>query len=254
MNNKTKVSSMFTAVEIEVNSRCNRKCGYCPVSMSSPPTVPEFISDRLFDKILVELSQAGFSGRISYHFYNEPLLHPNLEGLINKSKVNIPMAYQVLYTNGTLLTEERYYSLKDAGIDQFRVTKHDYIPIPDRPDQIVLFPTDHIFCNRGGTLFKLEEPLCTPCFAPSEIIVITITGDVLLCCNDFNRSCVIGNVSKRSLEEIWFSEAFYQARNVLEKGNRNATFDICKHCDNQEYNKKGTALSWEGLKVMDKIS
>lgn len=238
----------FTSVEIEVNSRCNMKCSYCPNSILPPPDVPEFISRKIYKKILNELVEIRFSGRISYHFYGEPLLNPELEELVEMSKRNVPNAYQVLYTNGSLLSATRYQTLSKAGIKDFRVTKHDNIPIPKRSNQTVLFPNGHIFCNRGGVMYKLKKTLNLPCYAPSEVLIVTITGDVLLCCNDSRRNCVMGNLTKNPLHQIWFSERFCRIRKILEKGQRKEAFPICQNCDSKEYLKEGNGWSWEGIK------
>jgi 2-deoxy-scyllo-inosamine dehydrogenase (SAM-dependent) len=227
------IKSWFKVVEIEVNSRCNRKCDYCPNSLLPPPNVPEYMSDEIFEKILNELSLLNFIGRISYHFYNEPLLRNDLERLVKWVQIMLPRIHQVLYTNGSLLSDERYFTLKEAGIDHFLVTKHDSMPIPQREQQTVLFPKDIEKTNRGGNLFKLKKPLSLPCYAPSEMIIITITGDILLCYEDYRRNHIMGNITTQSLGDIWFSDEFTRIRNLLINGNRDKASTICRYCDNK---------------------
>ncbi len=98
----------FKVVEIEVNSRCNLKCTYCPNSILPPPNVPEYMSNDTFERIIDEISRINFSGKISYHFYSEPLLRDDLKKLVWQVKCKLPSTYQLLYTNGTLLTDELY--------------------------------------------------------------------------------------------------------------------------------------------------
>lgn len=67
----------FKKVEIEIQSYCNRKCGWCPnieIDRSFYHEMPEHI----FLKILKELKDAGFAdgegqAMISFSRYNEPI-------------------------------------------------------------------------------------------------------------------------------------------------------------------------------------
>jgi GTP 3',8-cyclase len=226
----------ITAVEVEVNSRCNRKCSYCPVSILPIPTVPRYMDDPVFEKLLDELVGIDFAGRFSYHFYNEPLLRRDLERLIRRVAHRLPKAFQVLYTNGDLLTEQRYKSLIEAGIDYFKVTSHSLKPHPERPFQLVQLPTDLELTNRGGLLTHLPEATsdtrCLPCYAPSEMLIITVTGDVVLCYEDAEREHVMGNIVASSLPDIWFSENFVRIRQMLVEGKRTEASNICKPCTN----------------------
>ena len=229
----------FTMVEIEINSHCNRRCAYCPNSLIRGTQVPKYMDDGSYEWILSELVRINFAGRLSYHFYNEPLLHPDLDKFVEKTSRKLPQARQVLYTNGDFLTEERYLRLRTAGIAHFVVTSHDSLPFPSRPAQTVLFPKDLHLTNRGGVLPSSPEPLKLPCFAPSTMLIVTITGDVLLCYEDANRTQKMGNIMHQPLEEVWFSPRFIWLRKQLAAGNRNVT-DICRHCDNEAHQKAKT--------------
>lgn len=229
---KKSLYKLFSAVEIEVNSFCNRKCEYCPNSLFEFPYLPEYMSNEIFEKILTELVLLDYSGSMSYHFYNEPLLRHDLEQLVKRTHSRLPAVRQILYTNGSLLTNERYINLKEAGINNFIITNHDLIPIEEREQQIILFPKDIEKTNRGGNLFKLKKPLSLPCYVPVEMLIITINGDVLLCYEDYKRKNIFGNIFTRSLKEIWFSEKFINIRNLLINGNRKNASSICKYCDN----------------------
>ena len=63
-------------IEIEINHDCNRACAYCPNSSLKRKNQGQ-MSERLFLRLLGQLKEIGYRGRISYHFYNEPLLSPN---------------------------------------------------------------------------------------------------------------------------------------------------------------------------------
>ena len=54
---------MFKAVELEINSLCNRTCSYCPNATSKRPKGN--MSRDLFEKIIGELASMDFDGRVS---------------------------------------------------------------------------------------------------------------------------------------------------------------------------------------------
>ena len=236
-------NNWFSTVEIEVNSRCNRKCSYCPVSILPYPKVPKFMSKDLFTKIIMNLKSLDFIGRLSYHFYNEPLLRKDLSDLVSFTKSYLPSAYQVIYTNGDLLTDDRYNELIQSGIDLIFITSHSMKEFPVRPKQELHFPDELTLTNRGGSLQHLGEPAYSTkqlrCYAPSEMLIITSNGDVVLCYEDAKREHVMGNVQTNSIEEIWFSDKFKAIRHSLSTiGGRNQ-IDICSKCTNQAHIERG---------------
>lgn len=228
----------FNVVEVEVNSRCNKACSYCPVAVLPFPDVPKFMDDVVFERLLDQLAAIDFTGKFSYHFYNEPLLRKDLERLAGRVRTRLPNAYQLLYTNGDFLSDTRYETLRVAGIDHFLVTRHDGDPIPERPQQTVQYPEDLTLTNRGGLMTGvavLPEPLHQPCFAPFDFLTVTVTGDVVLCCDDAEREHVMGNILSQSLADIWFSPEFMRVRGELRKGNRAGATALCAGCSSTEY-------------------
>lgn len=229
-------------VEVEVGSRCNRRCTYCPVSLDPTPPVPRLMPDNVFFTLIEQLAQHGFGGRISYHLYNEPLLRADLTELVELVDRKLPEALQILNTNGDLLNDKRYSQLRRAGIDYFFVTRHSTGIFPDRPFQIVQYWTELSLTNRGGTLKDLPGPSTsarkTPCFAPSEMLIVTVTGDVLLCYEDAARTHIMGNVLQTSLAEIWTASHFELFRSRLAQGDR-ALDPMCSACSNVSHCQPG---------------
>lgn len=222
-------------VEIEINTDCNRKCCYCPNSKRPPgESSPQYMEKNLYQKIIGELKELGFKGRLSYHFYNEPLLHPNLEDIIMYTSDRLPEARQVLYTNGDLLDDRKYHSLLEWGVHHLVVTQHDSKPFPQRPRQTVLHPDWLTLTNRGGTLLKSPGTLDLPCLVPYKMLIISYDGKVLLCYEDAQKTQVKGDVNDRDITAVWFSDTFEAARKELEKGNR-VINDVCRYCDNKAH-------------------
>lgn len=233
-----------TVVEVEVNSRCNRRCSYCPVKHLPKPDTPVYMADEVFESLLDQLALMEFDGRFSYHLYNEPLLRADLESMVALTKERLPNARQILYTNGDRLTDERYEALLESGIAEFLVTRHDSDQYPDRPAQSVITRDDIVLTNRGGAVAEASGGLPMPCHAPSEMLIVTSSGDVLLCYEDARRRNVMGNILEEPLAGIWNSPRFESLRAALVSGERQCT-ELCRDCDNTAHGEAGT--SWFAL-------
>lgn len=228
----------LSVVELEVGSRCNRACSYCPVSLDPRPPVLARMGEEVFEAVVRQLAAAAFAGRISYHLYNEPLLRRDLARLVATVDQVLPEALQLLNTNGDLLDDARYAELREAGVDYFYVTRHEPGPYPQRPFQVVQYADALTLTNRGGALPHLPAPSTeaprTSCWAPSEMLVVTVSGDVLLCYEDARREHVLGNVLASGLTEIWNDPGTVRLRERLRGGARNAT-SICRACSNTSH-------------------
>lgn len=232
----------LSVVEIEIGSRCNRRCHYCPVSLNPNPPVPVRMSDDVFVATIEQLSEIGFDGRLSYHLYNEPLLRKDLARLVAIAHSRLPGALQLLNTNGDLLDDRRYAALRAAGMDYFFVTRHSPGAFRERDFQAVQFWESLNLTNRGGTVVHVPPPAPrakhTPCFAPSEMLIVSVTGDVLLCYEDADRTHVMGNVLETPIVEIWDSEPFREYRRRLEQGDRSVD-EMCLRCSNVAHSRPG---------------
>lgn len=236
-------------VEIEVNSRCNRRCWYCPVSILPPPKVPKFMAHEVFSRIHDELEAIAYAGRISYHLLSEPLLRRDLSQLIAFSKSRLPATSQVLFTNGDLLTDKRYDELIEAGADLIVVTSHDGVLPKARARQIVQLPHHLQLTNRGGSISALPAPSfevqAMSCYAPTEMLIVAANGDILLCYEDAKREHIVGNIMATSLQEIWSAPSFVERRRLLREGRRFEAGGICELCSNAAHSKPGLSAHSE---------
>ncbi|GGY24590.1 radical SAM/SPASM domain-containing protein [Paludibacterium paludis] len=225
---------MFSMVEIEVNSRCNRRCDYCP-NVIEPRKAPKMMKPEQFERILDRLVEADFSGRLSYHFYNEPLLHPKLPDFVGRVRERLPRVRQILYSNGDFLTDEKYHLLHERGIERFIITQHDGNPGEPKPNLVWLTPQLLKLTSRAGTV-EAGPPVApgVSCFAPSDMLIITITGNVVLCYEDSREEVVMGNVFDTPIMDIWMSPAFRAAREALTDGDRTVS-EICRRCNNRAH-------------------
>ncbi|EKZ6375164.1 SPASM domain-containing protein [Klebsiella aerogenes] len=228
---------IFTALDFEINSHCNLECSYCPASFKNGRGKNLMPVDT-FKKAIDDLSKINYSGRISPHFFGEPLLDDRLPDLMRYVRGKLPKSKIIIHTNGIRLSKEKYDACIQAGVDGFLVTKHtatmpkNIVDIVNSKyakhgtlrvrslDNITLF-------NRGGSVKPKKERKMKRCYYLSDEISITHTGNVV-CTNDFSESHVFGNVNERDLLDIWNSEEFKAVRKDIRAGIFN--LDMCKKC------------------------
>jgi MoaA/NifB/PqqE/SkfB family radical SAM enzyme len=107
-------------VQIIPIRKCNIDCGYCNEYDKVSPPVPTEVILRRIDK-LAELgtSVVAFSG-------GEPMLHPDLDGLIRHIRRRGMMAG--LITNGYFLVPPRIKALNEAGLDFLQISVDNVEP------------------------------------------------------------------------------------------------------------------------------
>jgi len=235
-----RLANFVKMIEVEVSTKCNLSCSYCPVSLEPKKISQQSMPQKIFDKILSDLQLIEYSEAIAFHRYGEPLLI-KVEKFINATKKALPDVTTELFTNGTLLTEKRLQSLQLSGIDTIIVTQHTptgFIDkLPTIPDELlknvyVRYGKELILNNRAGTLPHIlpsADLSNEPCLRPTRAMTIDISGNVIVCCDDYNKIINMGNITRMSIEEIWQSERYTRIRHLLSTGKRDFV-DPCKYC------------------------
>lgn len=238
-------NQLFKIVEIEINSRCNMACSYCPNSVAERVEQGD-MEDDTFKAILDSLEKSEFKGIVSFHFYNEPLLSKKLAPFARLLKSRLPKVLLQIYSNGTLLTKSKFDELIEAGVDAFNITKHEdikpdyvfdktYEMLDDSEKKRVIYNNyDQIdMSNRSGILDDIKSGAGpkTPCLLPSIMVSITLKGNVLPCYEDFYQKLVMGNVNDQDLRDIWFGEKFSSFREDLRKPGGRLGHTPCDKCN-----------------------
>lgn len=91
--------------------------------------------------------------------------------------------------------------------------------------------------NRGGNIIEFEQLKpknssskrfvnCTRLFKQAYIL---FNGDMVLCCTDYTRKVVLGNVEKSSIEEVWNSKKANSIRRLFFEG-KLSDIPLCRDC------------------------
>lgn len=113
-------------VEVEVFSFCNRKCWFCPNWKIDRHSENILMDEEIYEKILGNLNEIKYNGKISFSRYNEPLADPAIFKCLQKAKNSVPNANLHLNTNGDYLTKEMLEELYSSGLRSLHI--QTYLP------------------------------------------------------------------------------------------------------------------------------
>jgi len=111
---------VFNNIAIEIASKCNRTCYFCPNGCNTQEDV--YMNMQLIENCLHQLAEIKYRGRIEWYIYNEPTRDKRLLQIVKLAKKLIPGACQMINTNGDYFkTYEDIKKLYDAGINQMQI-------------------------------------------------------------------------------------------------------------------------------------
>jgi len=236
---------MFTQVLLETRTDCNRSCKFCPQAhLIRPLKIMEW---EIFKKIIDELAEINFSGRIAFYMTNEPLLETRLLAMIKYARSKSARFFLDITTNGINLSSNQLDELLNAGLDNININdyRNDREKYPNKISQSLVSvvtdfksnpkitynnrSTNEILSNYAGTILGEKRKLPTAfCNYPFRKLSISAEGNIILCCNDYTYITNFGNVMEKPLKEIWFSKELNEYRNNLLNELRSG---ICESCD-----------------------
>jgi MoaA/NifB/PqqE/SkfB family radical SAM enzyme len=254
---------LFSTLELEVTSRCNRHCSFCPNSVYERPT--ERMDRALIEKACAELGALKYHGRLSPYVYNEPMRDaPQLEWALETFRRLAPRSKIIMSSNGDFLRKlggasylEHLYDLGlnaillnayepglyEAYVDMTRTVKAlpgsiwnatvrgRTIDIQDKSNSSGFGTGTFALQNNAGlnNLPVLSAPLERMCVMPFRMLQIRWNGDGVICCNDYHGWVPIGNVRTHTLLEIWNHKIINTYRDRLLKKDR--SLPMCAKCD-----------------------
>lgn len=245
---KTKGSiPLFSSVEIEVINRCNGECPFCPVNRHDDPRKMKKMDEALFKKVIDELGEMNYSGRLALHSNNEPFLDNRIIEFAKYAREHVPKAFVYMYTNGTLLTLDKFMEIIpyldkiiiDNYDDELKLHKNaqDILyycqgnKILSRKVDIAVRKVHEILSTRGGQSPNngKKKTLAMSCVLPYRQMVIRPDGKISLCCNDPYGTNTLADLNKMTLKDAWYSERYAMVRQKLRKGR--GRLERCRYCD-----------------------
>jgi 8-amino-3,8-dideoxy-alpha-D-manno-octulosonate transaminase len=228
----------LVSTNLETYGHCNRKCSFCFNNDRFQQREKGELPAKYWKKIIDDLAKIDFAGRISPHFYGEPLLDKRLPDLLAYARKRLPLAHIVVVSNGDFLDEKQFRKFIKIGVDHFAITNYDDFERPILEDLQNKFPLhihvrsyqDYEKTDRTGEIFLKHKEIHEPCLRPASQLVINWQGEVLLCCMDYYAKEVMGNLKQTGLWQIWNSPKFQEYRRILGQGQRQK-IGICQHCD-----------------------
>lgn len=250
---------VFSIVEFNIFGSCNRNCSFCPVSNERVfKKINKGISIELYSKIMNDLNDIGFDGKILYSAFSEPMLHKNIYDLISVSKKKLPNSRVEIVTNGDILNSDRMKTLFDSGLDTINISLYDglhqfehfnaMMSDPEFPKKKVVLRRRYYeennwgisISNRAGLIDSnkyrdknekkiTELPLMKNCFYPFYQTLIDYNGDMIFCPHDWGKKIIVGNTEKEHIWKLWKSDKMQKPRKLLSDNDRR--FSPCNLCD-----------------------
>lgn len=152
-------------IQIEVTSRCNARCIYCPRTVYRSHWQNRDMPLKTFQRIMPALPKAALT---YLQGWGEPLLHPDFTAMVRMVKASGGMAGTT--TNGILLNNGRIRDLIEAGLDILTFSLAGTSPAcnnaarPGAPFDKVLEQIDHVQrikaeCNRSTPVIHIAYML-----------------------------------------------------------------------------------------------
>ena len=235
---------LFKAILIETRAHCNRKAGlgmFDPERQDAHGMEMDWSTIR---RVLANLRDLDYRGRISWHGVNEPLQDPRIFDIVAESRDACPDAFLSLMTNGDLLTADAYDRLKPF-VDMIGVSVYDEAVrarvgrfadgqmkmIDMRGIQPCRFENRAALMRRQAEEWRHDRLTNSDksCERPSFMMQVKSSGKVALCCSDAQGDVEMGNVRYQRLEDIWYGDRFTNYRRTLAaEGRRN--LPLCRNC------------------------
>jgi len=237
----------FGIINIETTTYCNLRCKFCPNSKYERGLLKnkQLMTDYNFKKIINELSDNNYSGTISLQLYGEPLSDDRICEFVKYARTKCPSSRITINSNGFLLTNSLYKELVEAGVDDLLISQYtptiqpNYVSVTkfindNGLKNIITYRvldgsigSDAIY-NRGGEIESPRLPDLPSCVYPVKVVHVNYKGEVIICCNDYHSSVVLGDTNKENLYDIWKSDRYCNLRKELD--NFDFKYDLCKRC------------------------
>lgn len=241
-------------ISIETINRCNGTCVFCPCNIHDEQREYKYMPDKLFKKIISDLKEMDYHNYLMLLANNEILLDKNVMERLKYARDNLPKAKMKMFTNGKLLTLEKFkYIIDNNLVDEIVINNYNSTPKLnpsiekiyqaykdvdiDTDVTISIRYSEEVLSNRANSSpNKTGQKIINDyCALPFTDININPEGKLLICCCDAIEKTNLGDVNTESLKNLFNGKKYVELRKKMLKGRANNNF--CKYCD---FNDVGT--------------
>lgn len=148
------------AIFVQITTGCNAKCVTCPHSITYGTKPVEKMSDIVWEKIVHDVKEMGYSKQVGLYLHHEPLIESSLFDKIEQIN-NETEAFVVLSTNGLLLNKQVQEKLNKIGIGKLHINMSS--ANKDQYELIMKIPFDVVVKNVKEILKSAEFPIEINC-------------------------------------------------------------------------------------------
>jgi 2-deoxy-scyllo-inosamine dehydrogenase (SAM-dependent) len=228
--NESDLFKYTNRVSIELSNLCNYSMMHkkCPINKIKKPII---LPSKIVYSVINTLKRYSFSGQIAFHTYNEPLIDPRLFKFIEVAKESCPSCKIYICTNGYYLDQVMAEELSSIGVTEIHVSAYSDREM-ERLSKInvnIPFSTERMKLDERLNFYETSEKfIFKPCHAPLSEIIVTRKGKISLCCLDWKRKYLFGDLHYQNLEEILRKGKLHSLYAKLSKGERNLY--LCRRC------------------------
>ena len=217
----------------ELSNVCNYAHCHAKCPANQHDGSPRILKSEIVEAVITSALQNGFRGWVSFHVYNEPLIDPRLFEFLALAYASDMKPF--ILTNGWYLDQYMLDALKEAGAAKVGVTVYSEAEFA-RIRKLVFEPMDHslVHTKHLDNRMKIydapeiEPRFHAPCSQPLGELMIRHTGQVGLCCNDWEIRNDFGDLNEDSIEDVLTSRGMEDLMWSLEKQHRER--GICRRC------------------------
>lgn len=245
---------MWRKIAIELQSDCNRDCGFCPryfdrsgvrKDKNGKKVKQSMPTEKVYD-IIDQAKELGYIGKIGFHRLSEGYLDPRVVEFASYAKKQGMRIVDA--TNGDILKSDPELCKKlDGIVDTFQIGLYDYKNDEEKAAMMEFWkkrfkktnvkfslPLEKAQLRQHSKYYqerkKDKRILDLPCTNRTCSFLIRYDGNVSLCCQDDLCQFDLGNVFQQRLEEIWWSEKRARIINELKKPGGRSKFELCSVC------------------------
>lgn len=227
---------------IETTNRCNYAVYHtrCPLHYIKEKNI---LSLKIIQKVLTELGMYKFSGIIYPFNYSEPLIDPRFFKIVEMIKALLPAAKIRIYTNGFMVDDTMLEELEILGLD--RISFSVYTPEEGKYIRKMIlrnrdkmktelrayqrWPMNTMMNDKVDWYTNKPLNLTLSCPSPLRFLTINALGQLQICCHDWQKKHVFGDLHNETLAEIVNKKVVAETYYNLINGQR-YKYVLCSRC------------------------